>query len=243
MSLIKPYIEMQGVNYKRDELLLLDNISFTVAPGEFLVIAGSDVVGKTPFLKLCAGLISPASGEVKIGGKNISGFNYNELQKFRQKTGFVFQDAVLISNLNIRENIALPLKYHYGVSDKTIDKRVEKYLESFNLVRYANERPAGLPLEIRLLVNLARALIVDPDLLLLDEIFASLGKTAVNMVSNRLKELKKDGNLTCLMTANTVRLKSNVPEESFSDSLMLIEGGSIIEKGDFNNIREKLIAD
>ena len=234
---------MQAVSYKSDDSVVLDNLSFTVAQGEFLVIAGSDVVGKTPFLKLCVGLINPSSGDVIINGKNIKEFSYNEMQRFRQKTGFVFQDGTLISNLNIRENIALPLKYHYGVSDKTIDKRVEKYLESLKLVRYANERPAGLPLETKLLAGLARALIVEPDLLLLDELFTSLGKTTVSIIISNLKALKKENNVTCLMTSNTVRLKSVVSEEYLADSLMVIDGGSIIERGNFREVRERLIAD
>lgn len=241
MSDSKYYLEMEGITYQWDDTILLNNISLAVARGEFLVVASSDIGGKTSFLKLCSGLVQPAKGTVRINGKRLADFSYNELQAFRRQTGFVFQDGVLISNLSVKENIALPLRYHSGLDDKETDKRVEKYLESLNLKRYANERPATLSLEAKLLANLARALVVEPDLLLLDELFSELNRTDALMVINRLKEIKSQRRITCLMTTNTVNLLSSFPEAPLVDCLIAIEAGSIIERGECHAVRDSLI--
>lgn len=234
------FIELNGITLKRDNVVLLNNISFQVATGEFLVIAGSDVGGKTSLLKLCVGLINPDRGVVKINGNPLKDFSYQELQKFRQKTGFVSQDGVLVSNLTVKENIALPLRYYSKLTDKAIDKIVEKQIESLNLNLYADERPAGLSVEIKLLTNLARALVVEPDLLLLDELFSSLTKNNIVTVIDYLKAIKDNRRLTCLATTNTVNLISSFPEEPLIDCLMVIESDGVVELGTCQVVREKL---
>lgn len=234
------FLEFEGIILKRDDTILLNNISFQLRTGEFLVVAGSDIGGKTSLLKSCIGLINPDKGVVKINGRHLKDFSYQELQKFRQKTGFVFQDGVLLSNLTVSENIALPLRYYSKLTDKAIDKTAREYIGALNLKAYADERPAGLSAEIKLLTNLARALVVEPDLLLLDELFASLTKNNIVAVIDYLKAIKDKRRMTCLATTNTVNLISSFPEEPLIDSLMVIESDGVVEIGNCQAVREKL---
>jgi phospholipid/cholesterol/gamma-HCH transport system ATP-binding protein len=257
MSEPKYYLEWDGVRYERDGIGLLNNISFNVGCGEFVVVAGSDVGGKTSFLKLCIGLLQPQGGVIRVNGKPLREFSYNELQALRARTGFVFQDGVLISNLTLKENIALPLRYHSGLAgpvpnrrgrdrgvrlkSREIEKRVAKYLESLELVRYADARPAELTVELKLLTGFARALVGEPELLLLDELFVSLSRTNANRIIEHLKEVKARRPLTCLATTNTVNLVSSFPEEPLVDCLMVMESGGIIERGSPRAVRENLM--
>lgn len=241
MPEFKYYLEMEGVSYKWDGQPRLSNVSFSLVAGEFLAIGGSDISGKSSLLKLCIGLVSPDNGTIRINGKTLAGFSYSELQRLRAKTGFVFQDGVLISNLTIRDNVALPLRYHMNMENAEAYKQVDEYLELLNLVMYANERPAGLPLEIKLMANLARALVAQPELLLLDEFFDNISGPNSNRAVEYLKEMKKKNPLTCLSTTKPVNLLTSFAEESLVDCIMLIESGRVVEQGQCQIVRDKLL--
>ncbi|MEK7448283.1 MAG: ATP-binding cassette domain-containing protein [Planctomycetota bacterium] len=238
------YLQMDRISYQTPIIsgaLLLNNISLNIASGEFLAFTGDDLTGKTSLLKLCAGLLEPTGGCIRIRGKQLSGFSYRELQLFRQKIGFVLQNGVLINNLSLKENITLPLRYHSRLSDDSINRSAEKYLELLNLTGYANERPAELSLETRLLTGLARALIVEPELLLLDEIFSSLSRDNLWLVINHLKEIKAERRLTCLATTGLADLLSSFPEGQLIDRLVVIESGQVIEEGATQSVRMNLL--
>ncbi|MFH1227583.1 MAG: ATP-binding cassette domain-containing protein [Planctomycetota bacterium] len=235
------YLELERVTYRRDGAVLLNNVSFGLLPGEFASLGGSDISGKSFMLKLCVGLTKPDSGIIRINGKPINEFSYGELQEFRRRTGFVFQDGVLVSNLTIRDNVALPLRYHTNLSSKEIDKQVDKYLELLNIIVYDNERPAGLPAEIKLMASLARALIIEPRFLLLDEFFDSVSAFRGEKAVQYLKEIKQATKLACLSATKTVNLLTSFVEEPLIDCIMLIEAGGVVEEGRCQAVREKLM--
>lgn len=235
------FIEMDNVTYQRDGAVLLNKVSFRLAPGEFASLGGGDVSGKTSLLRLCLGLVPPDSGVIRINGKLLAEFSYQELQQFRYKTGIVFQSGTLISNRSIRDNISLPLRYHTTLGSRAIDKQIDKYLELFDIFAYANERPAGLPAEVKLLASLARALIVEPQLLLLDEFFDSISGASGEKVVRHIKEIKQARRLTCLSTTKTVNLLTSFVEEPLIDLIILIEAGGIVEQGRCQAVRDKLL--
>jgi ABC-type transporter Mla maintaining outer membrane lipid asymmetry ATPase subunit MlaF len=241
MNQTEYYLELENVSYKRDTLVLLNNISFKVSQGEFLTIGSGDISGKSSLLKLCAGLIQPDNGVIKINGNPLAGFSYDESQKLRYKTGFVFQDGTLVSNLSIKENIALPLRYHLSLNETEIEKYATKYIELLSLTSYADKRPAGLPDGIKLLTCLARALVVEPELLLLDELFSSLDKAEIQTVITLLKEIKKKRGMTCIATTKVVNILSYFPEAQVTDCLMILESGKTTEYGICQTVRQKLL--
>jgi ABC-type transporter Mla maintaining outer membrane lipid asymmetry ATPase subunit MlaF len=233
-------LEFDRVFFKRDSAVILDDFSFKAAPGEFLVIAGREISGKTTILKLCAGLFNPDKGTVKIRTKPLVDFSYKEMQRFRQKTGFVFEGGVLINNLTVRENTEFPLRYYSSLTDKAINKEVDKYLERLKITMYADERPAGLSEEMKLLAGLARALITEPDLLLMDDVFNSLSNINVQNVIDTLEEIRDKRPMTCLSTTGLVNLMSAFLEEPLADSLMLTESGKITHHGTAKEVYEIL---
>ncbi|MFA5793470.1 MAG: ATP-binding cassette domain-containing protein [Candidatus Brocadiia bacterium] len=235
------YIQLENVTYRRGGVVLLNNVSFGLVAGEFASLGGSDISGKSSLLKLCIGLIKPDSGTVLVNGRPINELSYDQLQEFRHKTGFVFQSGVLLSNLNIRDNVALPLRYHTQLGERDIDKQVDKYLELLNITVYAKERPAGLPDEIKLMASLARALIVGPRLLMLDEFFDSVSGFRGEKAVQHLKDIKNATKMTGISTTKTVNLLTSFVEEPLIDCIMLIEAGGIVEEGRCQAVREKLM--
>jgi len=165
-----PAIEMRGVSVgtMRDaSLVVVENADWTVAPGEFWVIAGQQHSGKSDFLMLAGGLMAPASGSCRLFGRDIRDFGEAELAE-RLRVGLVFEGGQLFNHLTIRENVALPLQYHRNLPVGAAASEVQPLLELMELTPLADITPANVSGNWRQRAALARALALKPELLLLD---------------------------------------------------------------------------
>jgi ABC-type transporter Mla maintaining outer membrane lipid asymmetry ATPase subunit MlaF len=172
-----PAIEMRSVNVAamRDAtFLVVENVNWSVAAGEAWVIAGQEQSGKSDFLMLAAGLMAPAAGSLRILGNDPENFGEAELAE-RLRVGFVFQGGQLFSQLTIVENIALPLRYHKNLAAVDVAAPVALLLDRLELTPLADVTPANVAPNWRLRAALARALILQPEILLLDNPLAGLG--------------------------------------------------------------------
>jgi len=172
-----PAIEMRGVNVAamRDATFtVVENVNWSVATGEAWVIAGQEQTGKSDFLMLAAGLMAPAAGSLRILGNDPENFGEAELPE-RLRVGFVFQGGQLFSQLTIAENIALPLRYHKNLAAADVAGPVALLLDRLELTPLADVTPANVAANWRSRAALARALILQPEILLLDNPLAGLG--------------------------------------------------------------------
>jgi ABC-type transporter Mla maintaining outer membrane lipid asymmetry ATPase subunit MlaF len=172
-----PAIEMRGVNVAamRDaSFTVVENMSWLVAPGEFWVIAGQEHSGKTDLLMLAAGLMSPAAGDYELFGKDTKTFGEAELAE-RLRVGFVFQGGQLFNQLTIAENVALPLRYQKNFTPVEAAHEAQALMELLELSPLADVTPANVAANWRQRAALARALILKPEILLLDNPLAGLG--------------------------------------------------------------------
>jgi ABC-type transporter Mla maintaining outer membrane lipid asymmetry ATPase subunit MlaF len=170
-------IEMRGaaIAALRDaSLTVVESVDWTVQPGEFWVVAGQQHSGKSDLLLHAAGLMMPASGTCTVFGCDTRVFDESHLTE-RQRLGFVFADGRLFNELTVAENVALPLRYHRDLTDAEAARAVELLLELFDLATFANSMPVNLTASWRLRAALARALVLKPELLLLDNPLAGLG--------------------------------------------------------------------
>lgn len=149
--------------------LVLDRVSFAVPKGRTTVIAGGSGQGKSVILKLILGLLRPDSGQVLIGGLDIATMGYNRLQDMRMLFGVLFQGSALFDSLTVFENIALPLRERTKLSDAEIRGRVAATLEQLELTGHDEKFPAQLSGGMKKRVGLARALQMDPEIVLFDE--------------------------------------------------------------------------
>jgi len=155
-------------------LAVVENVNWTVQPGEFWVVAGQQHSGRTDLLMHAAGLMTPASGTCQVFGCDTRGFDESQIAE-RLRVGFVFAGGKLFNQLTIAENIALPLRYQKNLTAAEAARAVEVLMELLELTPFAANTPGNLATNWRQRAALARALVLKPDLLLLDTPLAGLG--------------------------------------------------------------------
>ena len=159
-------VELREVSLNFGEKQVLDRISLAVAPQERLVIIGQSGMGKTTILRLILGVIQPTGGSIVFNGQDISHFTRPELQQVRTRSGMVYQDAALLSSISVRANLALPLEELTTKTPGEIDRIVEEKLDLVEMRGEGETMPFELSGGMRKRVGLARALIMEPELIL-----------------------------------------------------------------------------
>jgi len=187
---------------------VLRGINFTVNKGEFVSIIGPSGSGKSTLLYLIGGLDVPTSGVIQIKNRDITGFNDNEISVLRRKNiGFVFQSYNLINNLNVEENILLPILLDYQ-NIKKYKQKLDELLEIVGLTNYRNYLPKQLSGGQKQRVAIARALINDPDIILADEPTGNLDSKASHDIMKLFKRINEEKKQTILMVTHSLELLS-----------------------------------
>jgi phospholipid/cholesterol/gamma-HCH transport system ATP-binding protein len=184
---------------------VLKGISFELLPGEALVIAGRSGCGKSTLLEMCAGLRPVQEGKVLWEGTCLAEMTYEERAEARQRTGFVFQKSALIHNFTIFDNIALPLRYHSSLAERDIRIRVAGLMEELGLFgvdrKFANELSVGQAK----CAALARALVMDPRIVFLDEPTAGVDPFTETCVLNVINHFRSEKLPAIIMLCNDIR--------------------------------------
>jgi ABC-type transporter Mla maintaining outer membrane lipid asymmetry ATPase subunit MlaF len=218
---IHPAIEMRGVSAgsMRDlNAVAVEGVNWTVAPGEFWAIGGLQGAGKSDFLMLAGGLMAPTSGTYCFLGKEMPIFEDERLRD-RLRLGFVFETGQLFNHLTVFENVSLPLRYHHNLSKADAVAETQKLLELTELATWADSTPGAMANNWQRRVGLARALILRPDVLLLDNPLAGLDLRHrawwLNLLAglSRGHEWMRGQRTTLVVTTNDLRLWRNTARE------------------------------
>ena len=220
-----PAIILKNLCLKFQEHVVFDYLSERIEDGETYVLLGYSGSGKSTLLKVISGLLFPAKGEVVIGGENIFDFSKHKMLEFHKSSGFVFQNAALISNLNVFENLALFYQYHMNMPDEEIIKRVQPYLDDVRWDDDLKLRPSMLSTGERILVSIIRAISHDPDFIFWDEPSANLDNLTSKKVDEIFWKLKKQRKTMILVTNN---IQFGLP---LADRVGILYNGKIIESG------------
>jgi ABC-type transporter Mla maintaining outer membrane lipid asymmetry ATPase subunit MlaF len=188
-----PALEMRGVavGAMRDlNTTIADEVNWTVAPGDFWVIGGLQGSGKTDFLSLAGGLVGPVSGTYHFFGAGMPIFEEHRLSE-RLRLGFVFDGGQLFNHLTVAENIALPLRYHRNLTKAEAADEVQRLLDLTELAPWADSTPGAIARNWQKRVGLARALMLRPEVLLLDNPLGGLDLRHRGWWLNFLEQLSK----------------------------------------------------
>jgi phospholipid/cholesterol/gamma-HCH transport system ATP-binding protein len=174
MSEIPNIVEMEGVRLQFGSKVVLDELDLEVKPRERLVVLGQSGTGKSTLLRLILGILRPNAGSVRFRGREINTLSSAKLDVVRTHIGMVYQYSALISSLNVRNNLALPLEELTRKSNGEIERIIDEKLDMVGMLDSKELLPSELSGGMRKRVGLARALVLDPDLILFDEPSAGL---------------------------------------------------------------------
>jgi phospholipid/cholesterol/gamma-HCH transport system ATP-binding protein len=222
-----PVIAFRGVNRSFGGRDVLRDMSFEVGQGEALCLLGRSGMGKSVTLRLIIGLIKPDSGTIFVDGQNIVDMDEDGLSKIRSRIGFLFQSAALFDSLSVYENLAFPLKrLRPQTSDSEIAAIVQKNLEDVGLGKDSHKMPGELSGGMRKRAGLARSLMLDPHILLIDEPVSGLDRVTASEIDDLLLRVKeRDGPAMVIVTHDTHEARR------VSDRVAVLDQGSIVGVG------------
>ena len=209
---------------------VLKDVSFSVPAGTAFVLLGRSGTGKSVTLKLICGLLKAESGSVIVNGEEIEKLNGNALAATRKRIGYVFQSAALFDSISVGENVAFPLRRHTRKTDAEIRSEAQTMLEKVGLGREYDSMPGNLSGGMQKRAGLARALVMEPTLLLVDEPSAGLDPITSTEIDDLLIDLKKSRRATLVaVTHNIVSARRIADRMAFLDDGRLLAEGTVRE--------------
>ena len=226
-------VELRDVVMRFGDKQVLDHVSMAVAPQERLVIIGQSGAGKTTILRLILGILRPNAGSVFFKQHDVSRMNDHELEPIRMRMGMVYQDAALLSSMTVRENLALPLQELTTKSDAEINKIVDEKLEMVEMSGEDKSMPFELSGGMRKRVGLARALMMEPELILFDEPTQGLDPVIGALIDELIIDLTKRTKTTSIIVTHLMDSAFHV-----ATRMAMLHRGKIIEQGTPERMRQ-----
>lgn len=212
---------------------VLENINLEIAPGETMVIIGPSGSGKSTILRLMIGLLKPVAGEIWIDGREISGLSEDELNVIRRKMGMVFQYSALFDSMTVGENVAFGLRQHTSMSEEEIAQMVRRRLRMVGLAGQEAVMPSELSGGMKKRVSLARAIAVNPQIVLYDEPTAGLDPIMSTTIDRLICSTRRIMGVTSVVVTHHMASAFNI-----ADRIAMIYDGRIIESGTVGEIKK-----
>jgi len=200
-----PYIAFEHVSKAFGSLVVLDDVSFSILPGETLCILGRSGVGKSVSLQILMGFLRADSGNVMVAGENICGFNEKQLQEVRRKVTMVFQNGALFDSISVGENVAFPLRERHDLAEDQILQIVRGMLEMVGVAGMEDVLPSDLSTGMKRSVAIARALASQPEAVLYDEPTTMVDPLMGHLLGSLIARLKTQLHLTSIVVTHDMR--------------------------------------
>ena len=229
-----PVVAVEDLHKSFGSQKVLNGISLTVSRGETLAVLGRSGTGKSVLLKLIIGLQQPDSGSVRIHGQDIAGLALDPLGEIRKKMGFLFQHAALYDSLTVEQNVAFPLQHHkQEMSRSEQGDRVKELLAEVGMEEDLDKMPADISGGMQKRVGLARALALEPDILLLDEPTAGLDPISSAEIDDLVLKLQEEHHMASIVVTHDLHSAKTI-----ASRLALLNEGSVVIEGDFEELQK-----
>jgi phospholipid/cholesterol/gamma-HCH transport system ATP-binding protein len=228
-------IECVGVEKSFAGHKVLDGVDCQIARGEITVIMGPSGTGKSVLLRHFVGLLVPDRGDVIVEGWSVPRLNEDELLALRRDMGMLFQDGALFSSMNLYDNVAFPLRQHTRKSERDIRTIVMERLHEVGLAGAEKKMPNELSGGMRKRAGFARALVLQPKILLFDEPDSGLDPVRTALLCELIKEIQRRYASTAVVISHDTKAVFDV-----ADNVILLHGGRVVEQGTKEEVRASL---
>jgi phospholipid/cholesterol/gamma-HCH transport system ATP-binding protein len=225
-------IEIIGLKKSFNGKTVLDGVDLTIDRGKITVIIGRSGEGKSVLIKHIIGLLRPDAGRILLDGQDITALNEREFNEVRRRFGMLFQGSALFDSMTVAENVGFPLKEHTDLYDKDVMNVVEEKLRRVGLVGVEEMMPADLSGGMKKRVGLARAIILDPEIVLFDEPTTGLDPIMGDSVANLMLETQRALKTTYIVITHDIQLTFKI-----ADKVAMLHGGKIIATGTVEEIK------
>ncbi|MEM7612026.1 MAG: ATP-binding cassette domain-containing protein [Pseudomonadota bacterium] len=219
-------IEIEELHYARGARPIFSGLNLAVKRGEVTAIMGPSGTGKTTLLRLITGQLVPDRGRICVDGDWLSELNRSGLYDMRRKIGMLFQNGALLTDMNVFENVAFPLREHFDLPRRLIRHLVLTKLHAVGLRGAANMQPAELSGGMARRVALARAMATDPSILIYDEPFVGLDPISMGVIVRLVRRMNDALNISSIVVSHDVQEISSVADRSY-----LISDGKVAASG------------
>lgn len=226
-------VEIRNLWFARGQKSIFEGVDITIRKGKITAIMGPSGTGKTTMLKLISGLIPPDQGAVKVWGKDIQSFNRRQLYAARRRMGMLFQSGALLTDMSVFDNIALPLQEHTKLPESMIRDIVLLKLEAVGLRGAQGMMPGELSGGMARRVALARAIVLDPELISYDEPFTGQDPISKGVLVQLIRLLNDALGMTSVLVSHDIK-----ETLSISDYIYLISDGKVVAEGTPESIRK-----
>jgi phospholipid/cholesterol/gamma-HCH transport system ATP-binding protein len=229
-----PAVAVEDVHKSFGSQKVLNGVSLAVSRGETLAVLGRSGTGKSVLLRHIIGLQEPDSGAVRIQGQDIVGLTLDQLGEIRKKMGFLFQHAALYDSLTVEQNVAFPLQHHKkDMPESERSDRVKKLLAEVGMENALEKMPSDISGGMQKRVGLARALILEPDILLLDEPTAGLDPISSGEIDDLVLKLQEEHQMASIVVTHDLHSAKTI-----ADRLALLNEGNVVIEGTFEELQK-----
>jgi len=226
-------IVVKNLTKKFGDKVVLDNVSLAIEKGKTTVVIGPSGCGKTVLIKHFIVLLRPSSGEVYFKGQRIDNLSEKELNRIRTRYGFLFQGGALFDSFTVFENIIFPVRQHYKINNwRDVEELVKAKLAMVGLDGYQNYYPANLSGGQRKRVALARAIALNPEVILYDEPTTGLDPIRADIINELILKLQRELGETTIVVTHDMTSAYKI-----ADRIVMLHNGKIIADGDADHIR------
>jgi len=228
-----PLVRIRGLRFRRGSRWIFDGVDMDIPRGKVTAIMGPSGSGKTTLLKLIGGQLRPDEGTVEVDGENVHALKTPDLYRLRMRMGMLFQSGALLTDISVFENVAFPLREHTGLNESMIRKLVLLKLEAVGLRGARELMPSELSGGMARRVALARAIALDPMMIMYDEPFTGQDPISMGVLVQLIRRLNDAARISSVVVSHDVSETLRI-----ADQVHVISNGRVVESGSPTQLQE-----